>query len=126
MTPEDQAKYGRVRTMCEFVTSVASVMEDSGALDESLTARMETSLGPVREARDWMWHIGQLMAYSRPLPNGVHEGLETTETCAREALPRFRALMDEACDELVRASRGPGPAAGRSAGSPKAAPYRLH
>ena len=126
MTPEDQAKYGRVRTMCEFVTSVASVIEYSGALDEDLTTRMEKSLGPVREARDWMWRIGQLMAFSRPLPNGLHEGLEATETCAREALPKFRALMGEACDEMVRASRGPGPVAERSGRRPKAASSRLH
>ena len=126
MTPEDRTKYGRVRTMCELVTSVATVMETSGALDEGLTARMERSLGPVREAREWMWPIGQLMAYSPPLPRGVHEGLETTEACALDALPKFKALMDEACDELIRTSRAPKRPGGRSAPRLKLVSSKLH
>jgi len=104
MTAEDQATYGRARSMCEFMANVASVMEYSGGLNQSLRDRIEESARPIREARDWMWRIGQLMIGSGPLPNGLHEALEITEKRVLEAFPRFKALIDEACDELVRTS----------------------
>jgi len=86
---------------------VASAMEYSGGLNQSLRDRLEESIKPIREARDWMWDIGQMLILSRPLPSGLHEALEITERRALEALPGFKALIDEACDELVRAARGP-------------------
>jgi hypothetical protein len=36
MTAEDQATYGRARSICEFMANVASVMESSGGLNQSL------------------------------------------------------------------------------------------
>ena len=105
MTAEDQAKYVRTCTMCEFITNAASAMKFNGGLNQSLSDRMDEVIEPVREARDWIWHVGQLMILSRPLPNGLHETLESTENRALEALPKFKALMDEACDELVRAAQ---------------------
>ena len=105
MTAEDQAKYVRTCTMCEFMTSVASAMEMGGGLGQSLSDRVDEFIEPVREARDFVWHLGHLMTLSRPLPNSVHETLEITESRAVEALPRFKALMDEACDELVRSAQ---------------------
>jgi hypothetical protein len=107
MTAEDQATYGKARSMCEFMANVAAVMEYNGGLDQSLRNRIEESVRPIREARDWMWRIGQLMIGSGPLPDGLHEALEITETRVREAFPRFKALMEEACDELVRAAGEP-------------------
>ena len=80
-------------------------MEFSGGLNQGLSDGMDEFIEPVREARDWIWHVGQLMILSRPLPNGLHEALESTETRALDALPKFKALMDEACDELVRAAQ---------------------
>ena len=105
MTAEDQLKYVRICTMCEFMTNAASAMEFSGGLNQNLSDRMDELIEPVREARDWIWHVGQLMILSRPLPNGLHETLESTEDRALEALPKFKALIDEACDELVRAAK---------------------
>ena len=109
MNAEDKAKYGQARSMCEFMANMASVLEYSGGLNPGLRDRIEESVRPIREARDWIWHIGQLMVGSGPLPNGLHEALEITDKCAREAFPRFKALMDEACEELVRTAGGPGP-----------------
>jgi hypothetical protein len=105
MTAEDQSTYVRALTLCEFMTNVAYAMEFSGGLNEGLSDRMEKSVEKVREARDWMWDIGQMMTLSRPLPNGLHEALEMTENRALETLPKFKALMDEACDELARAAQ---------------------
>lgn len=104
MTAEDRAKYVRTCTMCEFMTSLASAIQLSGGLNQSLSERMDELIEPVREARDWIWHIGHMMVLSRPLPNGLHERLDLAERRAHEALPKFKGLMDEACDELRRAS----------------------
>lgn len=104
MTADDQSRYGRVRSMCEFMTNVASAMEYSGGLSQVLKGRLEESIKPVREAREWIWDIGQTMILSLPLPAGLHEALEITETRALEALPKLKAAMDEACDELSRAA----------------------
>ena len=111
MTTNDRAKYVRTCTMCEFMTGVASAMEFSGGLNQNLSDRVENIIEPVREARDWMWRVGQLMAFSRPLPSGFHETLERSEDRALEALPRFKALMDEACEELAHAAQGSTPEA---------------
>ena len=105
MTAEDQAKYVRTCRMCEFMTSAASAMEIGGGLDQSLSDRMYEVIEPVREARDWLSLVGQLMFLSRPLPSAFHETLEFMENCALQALPKFKALMDEACDGLVDAAR---------------------
>ena len=105
MTAEDQAKYVRACTMCELMTNTASAMEFSGKLNQSLSDRVDEFIEPVREARDWLWHVGQLMILSRPLPNGLHETLESAENRALEALPKFKALMDEASDEPVHAAQ---------------------
>lgn len=103
MTAEDQVKYERTCTICEFMTSVADAMEFGGRLNQSLSDRVAALIEPVRQARDWAWHVGNLLIFSRPLPNDFHETLEITENRALEALPKFKALMDEACDEVVRA-----------------------
>jgi len=105
MSPDDKSAYVRALTLCEFMTNVAYAMEFSGGMDEGLSDRLEQSVEKVREARDWMWDIGQMMTRSRPMPHGLHEALEITEIRALEALPKFRALMDEACEELARAGR---------------------
>jgi hypothetical protein len=105
MTAEDRARYGRVSTMCEFMTNVASAMQFSGGLSDVLRGRVEESIKPVCEARDWMWDIGQLMILSRPLPAGFHEALEITENRALDALPLIRAAMDAAFDEFAEAAR---------------------
>jgi hypothetical protein len=81
-----------------------------------LRDRIEESIKLIREARDWMWDIGEMLILSRPLPSGLHEALEITADWALEALPRFKTLLDEAYDELVRAARGskfPGDGGGR-------------
>ncbi len=105
MTAEDQARYVRTCTICELMTNAASAMEISGGLNQSLSDRMDEFIEPVLGARDWLWHVGQLMILSRPLPNGLQETLESAENRALEALPKFKALMDVACDELVRAAQ---------------------
>ena len=102
MTAEDQARYVRTCTMCEFMTYMASAMEHGGGLNQNLTSRVDAFIEPVREARDWMWHVGQLIILSRPLPSSLHETLEITESRALDALPKFKALIDEACEELAR------------------------
>ena len=57
MTAEDRAKYVRTCTMCEFMTSLASAIQLSGGLNQSLSERMDELIEPVREARDWIWHL---------------------------------------------------------------------
>ena len=121
MTPEDQARYGRLRTMCEFMTNVASAMQFSGGLSDVLRGRIEESIKPVREAREWIWDIGQLMALAGPPPAGFYEALEITESRALHALPVFKAAMDEACSVFV----GGSPEA-TAAGMPKAIGLRTN
>ena len=86
MTAEDQAKYVHTCTMCELMTNAACAMELSGGLNQSLSDRVEALIEPVREARDWTWHVGDLLLLSRPLPNGLHETLEIMENRALEFL----------------------------------------
>ncbi|RBP16166.1 hypothetical protein DFR50_106128 [Roseiarcus fermentans] len=107
MTADDQTRYGRLRAMCEFMTNVASAMEYSGGLNQVSRNRLQESIKPVREAREWMWDIGQMMIPSQPLPAGLHEALEITESRALDALPKLKAALDEACEEFLRAARRP-------------------
>lgn len=105
MTAEDRKKYVETCTICEFMTSVVSAMEISGGLNQDLSDRIEENIAPIRAARDLMRHAGSLMIQSRPLPNDFDETLEITRRHVLEALPKFRALLDEACDGLVPTSR---------------------
>jgi hypothetical protein len=96
-------RYGVTCTLCEFVTGVAYAMEVSGGLDESLSDRMDELVEPVRSARDWLWHVGELMSQMRPLPSDFDHGLVCAEERARDALPKLKTLIGEACDTLARA-----------------------
>ena len=95
------ARYGTARTLCEFVTSVAYAMEASGGLSDGLSDRMEEVVAPVRSARDWLLHVGQLMIQAKPLPCDFDRALDSAEARARDALPKLKALIGEACDALV-------------------------
>ena len=75
MTAEDQVKYVRTCTICEFTTSVAYAIEFGGGLNQSLSDRVAALIEPVRESRDWAWRVGNLLIFSRPLPNEFHETL---------------------------------------------------
>jgi hypothetical protein len=107
LTAEVRASYVRACTMCEFMTSVASAMELSGGLNESLSDRMDDFIEPVRRARDWMRQVGQLMVRSLPLPNRLREALEVAEYRALDSLSEFKALVDEACDDLAGGAQRP-------------------
>ncbi len=98
---EHYARFGATCTLCEFVTGLAYAMEASGGLDESLSDRMDEVVAPVRSARDWLWHVGQLMSQTRPLPTDFDRGVVSAEERALEALPRLKELIDEACDSLI-------------------------
>ena len=101
---EDQliyTRYGATRTLCEFVTSVAYAMEASGGLDEALSDRMDEVVAPVRSARDWLWHVGQLMTQTKPMPSDFSRGLDSAEERALDALPKLKILLGEACDALA-------------------------
>ena len=104
--PRVSAQYGATRTLCEFVTGLAYAMEASGGLDDSLSDRMDEVVAPVRLARDWLWHVGDLMTRAKPLPSDLARGLDSAETRARSALPKLKDLICEACDSLgdVKAS----------------------
>ena len=104
--PKSYARYGETRTLCEFVTGLAYAMEASGGLDDGLSDRMDEVVAPVRSARDWLWHVGDLMTHMRSLPSDFDHGLETAEARALDALPKLKLLISEACDSLVDA-RGP-------------------
>ena len=116
MTAEDRAKYGQTRTLCEFMTNIAYAMETSGGLDQGLSDRMDAVVEPIRMARDWMWFSGQLMSQSKPLPSDFHQTLEVAEGRALEALPKLRALIDEACEALALAAQKTEPASARAVG----------
>ena len=98
--PLISARYGATRTLCEFVMGLAYAMEASGGLDESLSDRVDEIVAPVRSARDWLRHVGDLMVRSRPLPSDVARGIDSAEARARDALPELKRLVGEACDGL--------------------------
>ncbi len=98
---EHYARFGTTCTLCEFVTGVAYAMEVSGGLDDRLSDRMDELVAPVRSARDWLWHVGQLMSQTRPLPSDFDRGVVSAEERALEALPKLKALIGEACDSLI-------------------------
>ncbi len=95
------ARYGTARTLCEFVTGLAYAMEVSGGLNDGLSDRMDEVVAPVRSARDWLWHVGQLMSQTKPLPSDFDRGLHSAEARALAALPTLKMLVAEACDTLV-------------------------
>ncbi len=95
------ARYGTTRTLCEFVTGLAYAMEVSGGLNDGLSDRMDEVVAPVRSARDWLWHVGQLMSQMRPLPSDFDHGLVCAEERALDALPKLKELIGEACDALA-------------------------
>jgi hypothetical protein len=97
------ARYGTTRTLCEFVTGLAYAMEVSGGLDDGLSDRMDDLVAPVRTARDWLWHVGQLMSQMRPLPSDFDRELDCAEERAIDALPKLKELIGEACDTLALA-----------------------
>jgi hypothetical protein len=99
------ARYGETRTLCEFVTGLAYAMEASGGLDDTLSDRMDEVVAPVRSARDWLWHVGDLMARTKPLPSDLTRGLDSAERRARDALPKLKTLVGEACDSLALAKQ---------------------
>ena len=83
-------RYGTTRTLCEFVTDIAYAMEASGGLNDGLSDRMDQVVAPVRSARDWLWHVGQLMSQMRPLPSDFDASLVCAEQRARDALPKLK------------------------------------
>src|SRR5271165_4848780 len=92
---EMYARYGATRTLCEFVTGLAYAMEASGGIDNGLSDRMDEVVAPVRSARDWLWHVGQLMTQTRPLPSDFDRGLDSAEARALDALPKLKILVSE-------------------------------
>lgn len=97
------ARYGTTRTMCEFVIDIAYAMEASGGMTDGLSDRMEELVAPVRAARDWLWHVGQLMTHMKPLPSDFGISLDRAEARAHAALPKLKILIAEACDALAGA-----------------------
>ncbi|RBP08545.1 hypothetical protein DFR50_12527 [Roseiarcus fermentans] len=97
------ARYGAACTLCEFVTGLAYAMEASGGLDDVMSDRMDELVAPVRSARDWLWHVGQLMSHMRPLPSDFDDGLDRAEERALDALPKIKELVAEACEALASA-----------------------
>ena len=107
---QESHKYGDARTLCEFVTGVAYVMEASGGLNDGMSDRLDDLVGPVRKARDWLWSVGDLINRSRPLPADFERGVEMAQSRALAAMPEFKALLDDACDALARKHRNSAPA----------------
>ena len=95
------SRYGSTCTLCEFVTGLAYAMEASGGLNDVMSDRMDEVVAPVRMARDWLWHVGQLMSHMKPLPSDFDDGLDRAEERALDALPKLKTLVSEACDALV-------------------------
>ncbi len=95
------ARYGATCTLCEFVTGLAYAMEASGGLNDGLSDRMDEVVEPVRSARDWLWHVGQLMSQTRTLPSDFDRNLDVAEERALDALPKLKALIGEVCDSLT-------------------------
>ena len=98
---EYYARFGATCTLCEFVTGLAYAMEASGGLDDGLSDRMDELVAPVRTARDWLWHVGDLMSHTKPLPSDFDRGVVSAEERALEALPKLKALIGEVCDSLI-------------------------
>ena len=96
-------RFGTTCTLCEFVTGLAYAMEASGGLNDGMSDRMDELVAPVRNARDWLWHVGQLMSHMKPLPTDFENGLDRAEERALDALPKLKELIGEACDALVTA-----------------------
>ena len=101
------ARFGATCTLCEFVTGLAYAMEASGGLDDGMSDRMDELVAPVRTARDWLWHVGQLMSQTRPLPSDFDRGVVSAEERALEALPKLKELIGEACDSLITVKAPP-------------------
>ena len=102
---QESQKYGSARTLCEFVTGVAYVMEASGGLNDRMSDRLDDLIDPVRQARDWLWFVGDLMSHRKPLPADLDRGLETAASRALSAMPELKALLDDACDALARTNQ---------------------
>ena len=66
-----------------------------------MSDRMDELVAPVRPARDWLWHVGQLMTHMKPLPSDFDDGLDRAEERALDALPKLKELIGEACDTLI-------------------------
>ena len=96
------ARYGATRTLCEFVTGFAYAMEVSGGLDDGLSDRMDEVVAPVRSARDWLWHVGQLMSPDEAAAVRLRRRPGPAEARALDALPKLKVLIGEACDTLAR------------------------
>jgi hypothetical protein len=114
MTPEGRAKYGRTRTIYEFMSDVAFALEASGGLNQDLSDRIEEIVVPIRTARDLMRHAGEMMVRSKPLPGHFDEVLDIMQDRALEAMPKLKALVAEACDDLILSVNSNGRDAGRS------------
>ena len=104
----DQAKYGSARTLCEFLTGVAYVMEASGGLNDGMSDRVDELMEPIRSVRDWLWFTGKLMIETKPLPADFDALLDAAEARALDALPKFKALVEETCDLLAETAGGGG------------------
>ena len=103
---QDSAKYGSACTLCEFLTGIAYVMEASGGLNDGMSDRVDELIEPIRSARDWLWAVGKLMSETRPLPADFDVSLDAAGVRALDALPKLKALIDEACEQLAETSRG--------------------
>ena len=103
---QEPEKYRSARTLCEFVTGLAYVMEASGGLNDGLSDRLDDLIDPVRKARDWLWLVGDLMSQRKPLPADFERNLEIAQSQALAAMPEFKALVDDACDMLARTHLG--------------------
>jgi len=103
---QDRAKYESACTLCEFLTGVAYVMEASGGLNDGMSDRVDELMEPIRSARDWLWFTGKLMIETKPLPADFDALLDAAEARALDALPKFRALIDEACGQLIETAGG--------------------
>lgn len=68
--------------------------------------RGRCSTTSIRSARDWLWAVGKLMSETRPLPADFDVSLDAAEARALDALPKLKALIDEACEQLAETSRG--------------------
>ncbi len=102
---QDRAKYGSACALCEFLTGIAYVMEASGGLNDGMSDRVDELIEPIRSTRDWLWLIGELMIETKPLPADFDASLDAAEARALDALPKFKALVDEACDQLAETRR---------------------
>jgi hypothetical protein len=103
---QESTKYRSAVTLCEFLTGVAYVMEASGALNDGMSDRVEELMEPIRPARDWLWAVGKLITEAKPLPANFDVSLDAAEVRALDALPKLKALIGEACDQLAETSRG--------------------